>query len=109
MRRVLTIAAVLALMALAGAGYAAAGKVTLVYKALSGQSARYKSEGTLTFEGGPGPKATMEMKEVEKVSYAEIKPDGTMTMERESESSEATINGQKMPPREDHSKTTIVM
>src|SRR5690242_1378694 len=85
MRRVLTIAAVLALMALAGAGYAADDKVALAYKALSGQSARYKTEGTMSFEGGPGPKVAMEMKEIEKVTFTEVKHDGTITMEREGE------------------------
>src|SRR5262245_310007 len=108
MRRALHILAVVAFAAFSTGALAADEKVTIVYKAVVGQTARYKSEGMMTLEGG-GNKAAMEMKEVEKVTFTEVKPDGTITMDRESESSETTINGRKMPSREDHSKTTVVI
>jgi len=81
-------------------------KPTLVYKALAGQSARYKTTGTLAMEAA-GNKVNIEMTQVEKVSFTAVSPSGDITMERETESSEQTVNGQKMPS-DDDDKTTLI-
>src|SRR5579884_3214274 len=97
----------LALMCLASVCYAAPDKVTLAYKAKAGQVARYKSEGTMSFEAG-GNKMTGEIKETEKVTVAEVAASGNITLERETESSEVTFNGQRAPSM-DSDKTKITM
>jgi hypothetical protein len=82
---------------------------TLAYKALAGQSARYKTQGTLTMEAA-GNKLNIDMNEVEKVTFTAIAPSGEITMERETESSEQTVNGQKMPSSDDdNTKYTVVI
>src|SRR5215510_5493876 len=62
-----------------------ADKPTLAYKALAGQSARYKTQGSLTMEAA-GNKVNIEMTEIEKVTFTAVAPNGDITMERETES-----------------------
>lgn len=96
-------------LVLAGAGGAQAPKVKLLMKAEAGQVVRYRSEATVTVEAG-GQKVMMEMKETEKVTFTTVAPSGEITMERESESREGTINGQKLPvPERDDEKATITI
>lgn len=84
-------------------------KPALVYKALAGQSVRYKTQGTLAMEAA-GTKVNIEMTEVEKVTFTTVAPSGDLTMERETESSEQTVNGQKMPSSpDDNTKYTVVI
>src|SRR5262249_40992127 len=84
-------------------------KPTLAFKALAGQSARYKTQGTLTMESG-GNKVNMEVTEIEKVTFTAIAPNGDITMERDTESSEQSVNGRKMPsPPDENHKYTIVI
>src|SRR5258708_998408 len=84
-------------------------KPALAYKALAGQSARYKTVGTLTMEGA-GNKVNIEMNEVEKITFTSISPSGEITMERDTESSEQTVNGRKVPtpPDENHKYTVVI-
>src|ERR1051325_7595106 len=67
MKQLLRTALVLAFAFSAGIGHAADDKVLLTYKSLTGQVARYKSEGTLHLDVA-GMKVNLEMKEVEKVT-----------------------------------------
>ncbi len=83
-------------------------KVTLTYKAKPGQVVRYSMEGSLSLEAGPA-KLKLEMKETEKVTFTAVGADGAITRESQTESSETTVNGQKMPEQDDSkSKTTTV-
>jgi hypothetical protein len=97
--------AVLALAAAAGSATAQGQKVKLTYKATSGSVARYRSEATLQMDV-MGQKLTLETAEVEKVTFT-VKPSGEISAERESESQEATLNGQKLPPETNKEKTTV--
>src|SRR5258708_27878076 len=86
-----------------------ADKPVLMYKALAGQSARYKTVGTLTMEGA-GNKVNIEMNEVEKVTFTSISPSGEITMERDTESSEQTVNGRKgHSPPDENAKNKVVI
>lgn len=89
-------AAALAEEKTASGNEAKAEKVTLAYRAKAGQALRRKSEGTLTVEAG-GMKMTLEVKETGKVTITGVAPSGEITMEREVESQEITVNGQKAP------------
>jgi hypothetical protein len=83
-------------------------KPILVYKAKAGESARYKTTGAIAMEAA-GNKVNIEMTEVEKVAFTAVAPSGDITMERETESSEQTVNGQKMPSDEEKTKYTVVI
>lgn len=101
--------AVLALISLAGWARAADDKVVVTYKAKAGEVVRGKSEGTLHMEFG-GQKVTMDMKEVEKVTFTTVAPNGDLTMERVTESEEMTINGNKAPSEDpSKDKSTVVI
>lgn len=107
MRRTLAVS-----LALVGAGtvaaHAAGEKLKLRLTAKPGQVARYRTEATLNIEAN-GQKAVLEMKETEKVTYASVAPNGDITTERETESSEQSVNGQKVPPSgEPPDKSTAV-
>jgi hypothetical protein len=83
-------------------------KITLVRKAVKGQTIRYKTEGTLNLEV-MGMKLTIELKQVEKTTILDVAPNGDVTSEGETESSEQTVNGMKIPSDDsDKSKTTAV-
>src|SRR5690348_6593217 len=104
---ILTLAATLTL--LVGAGRAADEKVKLAYKAQAGQVARYKTSGTLSMEA-QGQKVSLDMTETEKVTFTNVASSGDITLEKQTESVEAGINGQKVPSSDkDQSKTTVVI
>lgn len=105
MRRFVCLLLVCAAWALAAAPAAAQDKVQLTVKGKAGQWMRYKAEGTLNMEAG-GQKITLELKQVEKVTITEVAANGNITRESETESSETSINGQKLPDREEKTKTT---
>jgi len=81
--------------------------VVLTYKARSGQVARYKNEGTLSVDFS-GNKATLDLKETDKVTFKDVSASGDITMESETESAEIGFNGhtQQMPDSE--KKTTTI-
>src|SRR5436853_1751203 len=87
---------VVMLTALVGAGRAADEKVSLAYKAQAGQVARYKTSGTLNMEN-EGSKVSLDITETEKVAFTNVASSGDITLERETESTEVSFNGQKMP------------
>ncbi len=90
------------------AASAAGEKHTLILKAKPGQLVRYRTTVNLTLEAN-GQKALMEIKETEKVTFAGVAPNGDITTERETESSEMSINGTKLPPSTDPpEKATVV-
>ncbi len=105
-QRVLLSAACAALAAVSSA--ADTPHVTLAYKAQAGQVVRYQSKGTFTMEGG-GQKVTVERTEVEKVLFKEVAASGDISMERKTESSESTVNGNKEPDENDESITTVTI
>jgi nicotinamide riboside kinase len=95
-------------LAMAGGVYAGSEKVKLVYKATAGSVGRYKTDATIVIEAG-GMKLNLEQKETEKVTFTAVSPTGDITVERESESREMTLNGMKLPPDEGpKTKTTVV-
>lgn len=96
---VLTVAAV--------AASAAGEKVKLVYKATNGAVARYTTNSSIQVEA-QGQKLQLDSKDVEKVTYS-VKPTGEVVAERETESSETSVNGQKLPPDDDKDKTTVTI
>ncbi|HLK57071.1 MAG TPA: zinc-dependent metalloprotease [Chthonomonadaceae bacterium] len=96
------------LMAIIGVSSLAQDKVSLAYKAKTGQTARYKSQATLSLDAG-GMKLNLDIKEVEKVTITGVAPSGDITQDSVTESSEMTINGQKAPDENpDKSVTTVV-
>jgi hypothetical protein len=110
MRRLFLSISVLILVLAAAAGRAdTAPNAPIIYKAKAGESARYKSEGSLNMQAG-GQKVTLDLKEVEKVTFTQVASNGDITMEHEPESIEMTFNGQKSPPPEgERGKTTVVI
>lgn len=84
------------LLASVGVVASAPEKVALVCKAQVGQTARYRSTGTLTVESA-GQKVTVEIDDTEKCTFTEVAADGTITSKRENESSKMRVNGQEMP------------
>lgn len=71
-------------------------KVTLGLKAKEGSFGRYSDETNLSLEAG-GQKLAIVSKEVSKVTVMKVEKDGTITFEHKAESSEMSINGEKMP------------
>ena len=84
----------------------AADKITLVYKAKKDLIARYKNTSALDIEV-QGMKIKMEATSSERVTIANVTPDGNITFEQQTESLERLANGQKAPP-EDLSKSKSV-
>ena len=116
MKQVLRVTCVL-LLALVGANTraqapaaaaTAADKVQLVYKAKVGEVVRHQSTAKMTMTMGPN-KMTMEPKEVQKVTYTHVLPNGDLVYEQETESSEMMINGQKVPTPPNKDKNIITM
>ncbi len=96
------------LAALAVGASAANDKIKLVAKAKAGQTARYRTEANLSVDAG-GMKVQIDVKETQKVTFTEISADGKITQEREDETRDLTINGQKLPEEEDEKeKSTVV-
>ncbi len=96
------------LAALSIVAWAAQDKAIISYKAQAGQSGRYKSTGTLNFDA-MGSKVTMDLNEIEKITFTAVAANGDITVERETESSEVTVNGQKLPDDDDKKdKSTTV-
>lgn len=82
-------------------------KIQLLYRAKVGQVMRYKSEGTLHLEAG-GMKLTLELEQTEKATITDVSASGNITVEREVESEEVKLNGQKMPsPDRERQKSTF--
>ena len=109
MRSLVSTLALVLTLAFAAAVGAAPDKVKLLYKAQAGQVARYRSEATLQVEFG-GTKVATEIKDVEKVTFAAVAASGDLTLERETISSEAMVNGQKLPSQDSNNgKSTVVM
>jgi hypothetical protein len=109
MKRNVRTAVILTLLAMMGVACGAQEKVMLSYKAQAGQVIRQKSEGTLNLDAS-GVKVTVEVQEVQKITIKEVAANGNITMEQERESSDVTVNGQKMPvPDEARSTETITI
>lgn len=109
MRPIVSTLALLLTLAFGAAVGAAPDKVKLLYKAQAGQVARYRSEASLQIDAA-GMKVATEIAEVEKVTFTAVGAEGNITLEKDTESTEATINGQKLPAQEDSDgKTTVVM
>ncbi len=86
---------VLAALALTGAALAQE-KVTLRAKGEKGQIARYKGNADIELEA-MGQKITVNIKETSRATVADVAENGNVTIERVTESSEQTVNGQKIP------------
>ena len=87
---------------------APADKVQLVYKAKVGEVVRHQSVGNMNM-GVQGQKVVMEVKEVQKVTFTQVLPNGDLVYEQEAESSEVSFGGRKMPPNPNKDKNTITM
>lgn len=85
---------------------AGAGKFYLSYRAQAGQVKKVSSEGTAKFSAG-GRDIVMEVKQVSKITFTKIAPDGNITTTDETESIERAVNGQKAPPETDEDVTTV--
>jgi hypothetical protein len=85
----------------------AQGRSVVVCKAKSGSVMHYKEEGTLSLDAG-GNKMSMEIKQTEKATITDVASNGNITRESQTESSETTVNGNKMPSEEHKEKTTVV-
>ncbi|HRF59848.1 MAG TPA: zinc-dependent metalloprotease [Fimbriimonadaceae bacterium] len=84
-------------------------KVTLRVKADAGQTARRKTNLTLTFEAA-GQKFNTEVESYDKVTFAKVDANGQVTIESETESMEVKVNGQKIDAGEDaKEKSTAVV
>ena len=83
-----------------------ADKITLVYRAKKDLVARYKNTSNLDIEV-QGMKVKMEATSSERVTIANVTPDGNITFEQQTESLERLANGQKAPA-EDLSKSKSV-
>lgn len=109
MKHAACLLAIFLLIALTRTTVEAQEKIQLLYKAKVGQIMRYKSEGTLNLEAG-GMKFTLELEQTEKATITEVAASGNITMEREVESEEVKLNGQKMPsPDSDKQKSTLTI
>jgi hypothetical protein len=95
-------------LALVSVAATAQEKTLLQYKAQVGQVVRYRSEGKLAIEA-MGQKMNQEQKQTEKVTFTAVSPTGEITMEKEEESSEVTIEGQAVPSDDNKTKETIVI
>jgi hypothetical protein len=82
-------------------------KVTLVYRAKAGQVMRYKHEVNLKTEAG-GANQEFQIKSTEKVTVTVVSPSGDITEENQEESSEFSVNGQKVPAPETPKTTSTV-
>ncbi len=100
------IALVAAAFILPGFASRAQDKVVLSYKAKKGQVIRYKTEGTLSMESG-GMKLSLELKQVEKDTIANVSDSGDITSESVTESEEITVNGERAPSEEDKTVSTV--
>ncbi len=83
-------------------------KVALIYRAAKGQVMRYTGTGDLNLEL-QGQKVAMAVKQVEKVTVADVSKDGLITFESLTESQETTFNGQKMPGEEEKTPSVAVI
>src|SRR2546421_7983444 len=97
MKQGMRIACALFFVVACGAARAADDKTVLVYKAKVGEVVRDESKGTMNMNAG-GQKMTMEVKEIQKVTYTAVLPTGDITMEQETETSEVSIGGRKKSP-----------
>ncbi len=82
-------------------------KALLVTKALAGQSVRYKSISNLVLES-QGRKVNFEATEVEKATFTTVLPNGNVVSEHITESSDASINGNKLPEGNEPKSTTTI-
>ncbi len=82
-------------------------KVMLVTKALAGQSVRYKSVSNLVLTS-EGRKVNFDATEIEKATFTSILPNGNVVTEHVTESSEASINGNKLPDSNEPKSTTTI-
>lgn len=95
-------------LALVSVAATAQEKALLQYKAQVGQTVRYRSEGKLTIEA-MGQKINQEQKQTEKVTITAVSPSGEITLEKEEEASEVTIEGQAVPSDNEKTKETLVI
>ncbi|MES2462554.1 MAG: DUF5117 domain-containing protein [Armatimonadota bacterium] len=86
----------------------AADKFTLVYKAQAGQTKRVKGDLNFTVAAGAN-KMTLVYKQVSKITYAAVAPNGDITLEDLTESSEMSVNGQQRPNEDKDEKDTITI
>ncbi|MBS1714037.1 MAG: zinc-dependent metalloprotease [Armatimonadetes bacterium] len=83
-------------------------KTLLTVKGKEGSFGRYKSETTVTFDAG-GKKLTIVAKDVTKVTVTKVESNGNVTFEHKEESSETTIDGEKLPSDGKSSTTVTVL
>lgn len=82
-------------------------KVMLVTKALAGQSVRYKSDSNLVLES-QGRKVNFDATEIQKATFTSILPNGNIVFELVTESTEASVNGNKLPESNEPKSTTVI-
>ena len=83
-------------------------KVLLAIKGKEGSFGRYTDDTNVSLDAA-GQKVTIGSKETSKVTVTKVEADGTVTFERKSESSEMTVNGDKLPSDDKPSTTTRVV
>lgn len=83
-------------------------KVLLQVKGKEGLFGRYSSETTITMEVA-GEKLVLVSKETSKSTVSKVAADGTITFERKQESSDQTVNGEKIPDDGQNPSTTEVV
>ncbi len=108
MNQALRVTCALLLTFAGGAALAQGEKVHLLYKAKVGEVVRHQSTGAMKMSAA-GQTANMDVKEVQKVTFTQVLPNGDLIYEQEAESTEISINGRKMPPNSNKDKTTIHM
>jgi hypothetical protein len=86
----------------------AADKFTLVYKAQAGQTKRVKGELNFTL-AADGSQVPIVNKQVSKITYTVVAPNGDITFEDVTESSEMTVNGQRRPDDSKDEKDTTTI
>jgi hypothetical protein len=82
-------------------------KFTLLYKAKEGQVRKGRVNASFNVEFG-GEKATFEIKQSDKATYTKVHPNGDLTYENTTESSEVSLNGEKMPDDDEKPSTDTV-
>jgi hypothetical protein len=85
----------------------AADKLTLVYKAQTGQTKRVKGELNLSVALGAN-KVAINNKQVSKITYTTIAPNGDITFDDLTESSEMTVNGRPAPNSDSKNDTDTI-
>ncbi len=86
-------------------GQAVEDKIKLIIKADAGATARYQSSDKIVLDIA-GQKLTIDSTDVIAVKFKSIGKDGTVVLEKKTESSKTSFNGEAMPPDEAATKIT---